>query len=111
MWKFNQGSFDAACYKIDHIVECSLTQNDNLQALCHNCYAVKTRLFKINEYYKNNTIIDNQIDDTLEIKQQNNAKFNKLILLESKNKQLTEENKILKHKIKTLQPTTTKNSK
>jgi hypothetical protein len=51
-WKFNQGSFDTACYEIDHIKEHCLTHDDsigNLQALCHDCHAVKTRLFKITQ--------------------------------------------------------------
>ena len=48
-WIYNNGLFDNSGYAIDHIDEVSITSNnelENLQALCHNCHAVKTRKFK-----------------------------------------------------------------
>lgn len=51
MWKYNienPGSFDESGYDIDHIEEYCINQNnneDNLQALCHNCHSVKTKRF------------------------------------------------------------------
>jgi hypothetical protein len=42
------GIFDEGGYEIDHIYEFSLTHDDsenNLQALCHTCHAVKTKRF------------------------------------------------------------------
>ena len=47
-WIYNYGNFDKSGYDIDHIEEFSITQNnelENLQALCHNCHAVKTKKF------------------------------------------------------------------
>jgi hypothetical protein len=47
-WKYNNGDFDEAGYKIHHINEFGLTLNnriDNIQALCPNCYAVKVSKF------------------------------------------------------------------
>jgi hypothetical protein len=49
----NKGSFDESGYEIDHIIEHSLTFNDdieNLQALCKMCHTVKTKRFMINEH-------------------------------------------------------------
>lgn len=43
-----RGSFDESGYDIDHIKEFSVTGDngiDNLQALCKNCHAVKTKVF------------------------------------------------------------------
>ena len=43
-----KGCFDESGYEIDHIIEHSLTQNDNidnLQALCKLCHTVKTNNF------------------------------------------------------------------
>ena len=51
-WIYNNGLFDDSGYAIDHIDEVSITSNnelENLQALCHNCHAVKTRIFKENK--------------------------------------------------------------
>ena len=51
-WIYNDGKFDNSGYAIDHINEVSITSNnelENLQALCHNCHAVKTRIFKENK--------------------------------------------------------------
>ena len=51
-WIYNYGEFDNSGYAIDHIDEVSRTHNnniENLQALCHNCHAVKTRKFKNNK--------------------------------------------------------------
>jgi len=45
-----RGSFDESGYEIDHIMEHSITQDDNLdnlQALCKSCHAVKTKKFLI----------------------------------------------------------------
>lgn len=47
MWK-TDGTFDAAGYEIDHIIEVSVGGSnniDNLQALCNSCHAAKTRKF------------------------------------------------------------------
>ena len=51
-WIYNNGLFDNSGFAIDHINEVSITGNnelENLQALCHNCHAVKTRIFKENK--------------------------------------------------------------
>ena len=48
LWKYKDGTFDEAGYQIDHIVEYCEEQNnniDNLQALCPNCHAVKTKRY------------------------------------------------------------------
>jgi 5-methylcytosine-specific restriction endonuclease McrA len=48
LWKYEGGNFDSAKYEFDHIEEYSLTQNNsvnNIQALCPNCHAVKTKMF------------------------------------------------------------------
>jgi hypothetical protein len=48
LWQTNDGKFDEAGYNIDHIVEYSDSYNNhisNLQALCPNCHAVKTKRF------------------------------------------------------------------
>ena len=52
LWQNNnndiKGCFDESGYEIDHIVEHSITQNDdinNLQALCKSCHTVKTNNF------------------------------------------------------------------
>ncbi len=50
-----RGCFDESGYEIDHIVEFSLTNNDdisNLQALCKSCHTVKTKNF--NRKYNTN---------------------------------------------------------
>ena len=52
LWQLteNRGIFDKSCYEIDHIVEYSIKQDDsieNLQALCSNCHAFKTRNFRM----------------------------------------------------------------
>jgi hypothetical protein len=44
----NKGCFDESGYDIDHIVEHSITADDNpdnLQALCKSCHSVKTKRF------------------------------------------------------------------
>jgi hypothetical protein len=46
-----KGTFNEACYEIDHIKEHSITHDDsepNLQALCLMCHAIKTRRFMSN---------------------------------------------------------------
>lgn len=54
LWQINNGDFDESGYQIDHINEYSiLSKKDdidvnhisNLQALCPNCHAVKTKRF------------------------------------------------------------------
>ena len=52
LWKYSDGTFDEAGFTIDHIDEYCKTKNShksNLQALCPNCHAVKTRRFQINK--------------------------------------------------------------
>jgi len=47
----DKGSFDATGYEIDHIIEWSLTQTDNLinlQALCSTCHKMKAKNFIMN---------------------------------------------------------------
>jgi hypothetical protein len=58
LWQNTQrlGNFGEEGYQIDHIVEHSLTQNDdesNLQALCLSCHSVKTRRFMIKSTTEN----------------------------------------------------------
>lgn len=46
-----KGNFDEGGYEIDHIIEHSISQNDNednLQALCTTCHKVKTKRFLSN---------------------------------------------------------------
>ena len=48
LWQCNYGKFDESGYQIDHIVEYCDEQNNNitnLQALCPNCHAVKTKRY------------------------------------------------------------------
>ena len=54
LWQINNGDFDESGYHIDHVNEyCMLSKKDNidvnhisnLQALCPNCHAVKTKRF------------------------------------------------------------------
>ena len=52
LWICNNGIFDDAGYEFDHIEEFSITKNnleDNVQALCPNCHAVKTKRFLQNK--------------------------------------------------------------
>lgn len=69
MW-LTDGSFDAAGYEIDHIVEVSIGgYNDisNLQALCPSCHSVKTKHFiSANSSWNlanDNEIINDDFDD------------------------------------------------
>jgi len=58
LWKYENGYFDESGFDIDHINEVSITKDnefENLQALCHNCHAVKTRKFKQNKTYFTST--------------------------------------------------------
>lgn len=53
--KKNAGNFDESGYEIDHIVEWSVTKNDdlnNLQALCPTCHKVKTKRFLMDKNKK-----------------------------------------------------------
>lgn len=61
LWKIKgikQGSFDESGYDIDHIMEHSISNNDNidnLQALCKMCHSTKTKRFlMINTCLRNN---------------------------------------------------------
>lgn len=48
--KLRQGNFGEEGYQIDHIIEHSITKDDNesnLQALCLSCHSVKTKRFII----------------------------------------------------------------
>ena len=50
LWKdeVHKGSFDITSYEIDHIIEWSVSKDDNLdnlQALCNSCHKVKTKRF------------------------------------------------------------------
>jgi len=52
LWQSNNGNFDEASYQYDHINEYSLSKDSsaqNIQALCPNCHAVKTRRFMRNK--------------------------------------------------------------
>ena len=49
LYKCNNGIFDEAGYNFDHIEEFCITKNNdinNIQALCPNCHAVKTKYFR-----------------------------------------------------------------
>ena len=62
LWKYENGYFDNSGYDIDHINEVSRTKDntlENLQALCHNCHAVKTRKFKQNKTVFTSTELHN----------------------------------------------------
>lgn len=52
LWKYRDGKFDLAGYEFDHIDEYCHSRNSdmsNIQALCPNCHAVKTRKFLKNK--------------------------------------------------------------
>lgn len=52
LWKYQNGIFDGAGYQFDHIDEiCKSNDNsiNNIQALCPNCHAVKTKKFLNNK--------------------------------------------------------------
>ncbi len=52
LWKYSDGSFDAAGPQFDHIDEfCKTLNNDinNIQALCPSCHVVKTKKFMNNK--------------------------------------------------------------
>jgi len=52
MWKLNGGSFDISGFEIDHVEPWHKSyRNDRaiLQALCHSCHALKTRLERLQE--------------------------------------------------------------
>jgi hypothetical protein len=72
--KGRQGSFGEEGYQIDHIIEHSLTQNDNesnLQALCLSCHSVKTRRFMIkNTVNTTNTIVEKSQNNKEEQKEE-----------------------------------------
>ena len=48
LWMINNGNFDESGYQFDHINEFCLSSDNtvnNIQALCPNCHAVKTKRF------------------------------------------------------------------
>lgn len=52
LWKYSNGEFDEAGYEFDHIDEFAKTGDNNIlniQALCPNCHAVKTKRFLKNK--------------------------------------------------------------
>lgn len=52
LWKYQDGTFDASGFQFDHIDEYSVSANNdinNIQALCPNCHAVKTKKFMKNK--------------------------------------------------------------
>ncbi len=54
LYRCGDGSFDEAGYHFDHIEEFCITKNNsitNIQALCPNCHAVKTKNFRKYKYY------------------------------------------------------------
>ncbi len=62
LWKYNNGLFDESGYEFDHIDEFSLTHNNsenNIQALCPCCHAVKTKRFRKCKYLLSSPQIDN----------------------------------------------------
>ena len=52
LWIVNEGTFDEAGYEFDHIDEYCISKDNsetNIQALCPNCHAVKTKRFLKNK--------------------------------------------------------------
>ena len=52
MWRLNGGNFDATGFEIDHIDDWHRSYRSDrrvLQALCHSCHALKTRMARIAE--------------------------------------------------------------
>lgn len=79
------GNFDESGYDIDHIEEFAVSNNNNisnLQALCKNCHAVKTKIFmrtmvrgkKVNHIQDDAISIDDQSDSDVEDKIDTNVK-------------------------------------
>lgn len=65
LWTTNNGFFDEAGYEFDHIDEFCLTSNNtlnNIQALCPNCHAVKTKRFMNNKKKFTTTELNNGAD-------------------------------------------------
>lgn len=65
LWTTNNGFFDEAGYEFDHIDEFCLTSNNtlnNIQALCPNCHAVKTKRFMNNKKKFTTSELDNGAD-------------------------------------------------
>jgi len=64
LWKINKGDFDESCYEIDHKVPHCISyddNDDNLQALCNACHAVKTKRFIAKQAQQNTLIREKQI--------------------------------------------------
>ena len=65
LWTTNNGFFDEAGYEFDHIDEFCLTFDNtlnNIQALCPNCHAVKTKRFMNNKKKFTTSELDNGAD-------------------------------------------------
>ena len=62
LWMINNGNFDEAGYQFDHINEYCLSSDNsvtNIQALCPNCHAVKTKRFMQNKKIFSTFELDN----------------------------------------------------
>lgn len=62
LWIINNGYFDEAGYQFDHINEYCLSSDNginNIQALCPNCHAVKTKRFMQNKKIFSTFELDN----------------------------------------------------
>ena len=62
LWMVREGYFDESGYQFDHIDEYCLTKDNsenNIQALCPNCHAVKTKRFRKNKNTFTTTEMDN----------------------------------------------------
>ena len=73
--KKRQGTFDKSGYEVDHIIEWSISHDDNdsnLQALCPACHNVKTNNF-IKEQHSISKKINSDID--IKLKQLQHCEF------------------------------------
>ena len=62
LWMINNGKFDESGYQFDHINEFCLSSDNtvtNIQALCPNCHAVKTKRFMQNKKIFSTFELDN----------------------------------------------------
>lgn len=62
LWMINNGNFDESGYQFDHINEFCLSSDNtvnNIQALCPNCHAVKTKRFMQNRKIFSTFELDN----------------------------------------------------
>jgi hypothetical protein len=91
LWKYRDGKFDLAGYEFDHIDEYCHSRNSdisNIQALCPNCHAVKTRKFLKNKKLYTSTELASGISctDDSDVSTIKNEIENKNILNEPKKK-------------------------